>query len=297
MIVEYPILSNKILLVVEDDLDNRMLILNLMQDHAPQTTILSATNGEQALNILRKKSVDLILLDWEMPVMNGIETLVHLQQNKQWKNIPVIMYTGTMVGNYALKQALDVGATDFLRKPADTIELFARISSILHQKEQEQKRIAAEQALSTAQQAFLEKEITLLKEDSTNNLLLLARKNEALQGIKAQCESFQKEKTPPIRTIIRTIDQLLNQDEYWADFMVKFNKMDPSFSKNLLCKHPDLSANEIRVCSLIRFGMDSKDIANLLHISASGIKKSRYRIRKKLALDANDKLDVYIMQL
>jgi|GEM_PF-3216471 len=234
MILDYPILHNKHILVVEDDLDNRMLILKLMQDHAPQTTVLSAINGEQALKILGKKNIDLILLDWEMPVMNGIETLEHLQQKEEWKSIPVVMYTGTMVGNYALKKALDAGAIDFLRKPADTIELFARISSILSQKEQEQKRIIAEQALANAQQTFMQKEIDLLKEDLNNYLLLLARKNEALQNIKEQCQSHQKEQKPSVHSIIRNIDQLLNQDDYWSDFMTKFNKMDPSFSKNLL---------------------------------------------------------------
>lgn len=290
-------LADKVLLVVDDDPANRMTIVDLMLQQMPTMSVLVANHGKQALQIIAKKQVDVVLLDWEMPVLNGLETLQEIQRNNNWKNIPVIMYTGAMTASRNLEQALEQGAVDFLRKPADPIELLARIQSILYQKQLEQERIAIEKELLIAQQDFLQKEVKMIRQELNSNLLLLAHKNKVLLEIKGRCETETENPAILVRHVARHIDKLIVEDNYWEDFMEKFNKTDPLFIKNLLARTPNLSSNEVRVCSLIRFGMNNKDIMNIINISIEGIKKSRYRIRKKLSLETGTSLEKYLMNL
>ena len=282
------------LLVVDDDADNRNYLVQLMLDKASETTVFVAKHGKQALSILGKKAVDLILLDWEMPVMNGGETLQALQQDVYWRYIPVIMYTGAMTSYYNLEEALQNGAVDFLRKPAEPVELLARIRSILRQKQLEEQRRHLEKRMVEQQKEFLEQTVQLLKKETNDYLLLLARKNEVLAEIQLRCTPTHDPPTAFQKTISRFVKQSIREDNYWEDFLEKLNQTDPQFVKRLNSNHPKLSPGEVKVCALLRFGLDNKSIANLLQISNEGIKKSRYRIRKKLLLDKANKLEAYL---
>jgi len=74
---------------------------------------------------------DLIITDWEMPIMNGIEFIKLLKSNEKTHDIPVIMCTGVMTTPENLKTALDAGAVDYIRKPVEKLELMARVNSML----------------------------------------------------------------------------------------------------------------------------------------------------------------------
>ena len=290
-------LEDKILLVVDDDLPNRTLVVDIVLDLLPSMNVLTAKNGEQALYILAKKNVDVILLDWEMPVMDGIETLQELQKKEDWAQIPVIMYTGAMTATHNLQKAFHFGAVDFLRKPADPVELITRIRSVVYQKVLEKNRRVAEQALLKAEQWHLKQEMELLKKELNSHLLLLAHKNKVLNDLKLKCLDKGVDSLKLLHQIARHIGQLVTEDDYWGEFMTKFNKTDPKFIKELLGQWSNLSKGEVRICTLIRFGMESKDIMNLLNVSAEGIKKSRYRIRKKMNLQKEESLEKRLLEL
>ena len=284
-------LEDKVLLVVDDDLPNRTLVVDIVLDLLPSMTVLTAKDGEQALYVLGKKKVAVILLDWEMPVLNGIETLQKLQQHETWAKIPVIMYTGAMTATHNLQKAFHFGAIDFLRKPADPLELVTRIRSVVYQKVLEENRSIAEKVLLETEQRYLKQEMELLRKELSSYLLLLAHKNKVLIDLKARCLEKETDSEKLLQQVARQIGRLITTDDYWGDFMEKFNKTDPKFVKLLLEQWPSLSKGEVRICTLIRFGMQSKDIMNLLNISSEGIKKSRYRIRKKMNLQTEENLE------
>jgi DNA-binding response OmpR family regulator/DNA-binding CsgD family transcriptional regulator len=286
------------LLLVDDDADNRAYLVSLMVEVAPNMSVLVAKHGKQALKILSKKQVDIILLDWEMPEMNGLEFLQVIRQYESWKYIPTIMYTGAMTESLHLRDAMEYGAIDFLRKPAEPIELVARIRAALYQKQLEEQRRIAEQALIKQRNDFLEESNILLRKETNNYLLMLARKNEILLEIQQKCKSNARITVDELsRKIIRFVEQSIREDDYWEAFLTKLNQTDPLFVKQLTKTHPTLTNNEIKVCTLIRFQIDTKSIANLLQVSVDGVKKSRYRIRKKMDLPTSTKLDVYIRSL
>jgi len=115
------------ILVVDDDRFVHMYIENAIETEHHNYEIISAYNGKEACEIALNQEIDLIIMDWEMPVMNGIEALENLKSDPVSADIPVIIITST--GN--LQTAFDAGAIDFLKKPIDRVELLVRVKSSL----------------------------------------------------------------------------------------------------------------------------------------------------------------------
>lgn len=119
------------ILVVDDRPDNLKIIVDYLKESELSLTILKAPNGKIACRIAEKKLPDLIITDWEMPEMNGIETIKYLKSRESTKDIPVIVATGAMTLTENLKTAMEAGAVDYIRKPIDKTELTARVNSML----------------------------------------------------------------------------------------------------------------------------------------------------------------------
>jgi two-component system, chemotaxis family, chemotaxis protein CheY len=93
---------------------------------------VEAENGAEALARLRKHgtSIDLVVLDWNMPVMDGLEVLTKMRSQADFQSIPVLMATSDGVEE-DVKQALKAGASGYLVKPFTAEVLVKRINSIL----------------------------------------------------------------------------------------------------------------------------------------------------------------------
>ena len=87
-------------------------------------------NGEQALKQIKDKHPDLILMDWMLPDLSGVEICKNLKKDKKYNDIPVIMLTAKGEEEDKLR-AFDTGADDYVTKPFSQKELNARIKSLL----------------------------------------------------------------------------------------------------------------------------------------------------------------------
>ena len=117
------------ILVVEDELD----IQNLMCLHLSQGGyhVESAQTGKQAYNMLFERSYHLIILDWMIPEINGLELLKWLRKdNIQHKNIPVLFVTAK-TDPEDIVQGLDAGADDYITKPFDFSVFKARVNNLI----------------------------------------------------------------------------------------------------------------------------------------------------------------------
>ncbi|KYG67020.1 hypothetical protein AZI86_08360 [Bdellovibrio bacteriovorus] len=120
-------LSGKTILVVDDVSDNRLLIERYMQ--ATQAEIILASNGLDAIEITSKNNPDLILMDIQMPEMDGYETVRRIREQGFTK--PIIALTAHAMKEEGEK-CLDAGCTAVLTKPARRQDLMARISEVLN---------------------------------------------------------------------------------------------------------------------------------------------------------------------
>jgi len=122
-------MTNSKLLLVDDEPLNLKLYDKMLKDFNFQ--IITAANGKECLEKVNEHFPDLILLDWNMPVMDGVEALEILKKDVATMDIPVLMITGVMTSSEDLSFAMSIGAIDFLKKPFDKLELSARVRNIL----------------------------------------------------------------------------------------------------------------------------------------------------------------------
>jgi DNA-binding response OmpR family regulator len=116
-----------ILLADDDDILVDLVCYRLQQDGHE---LLVAQNGEEAVELARERKPDLIILDAMMPVLNGIETLRVLRDDRQTKETPIMMLTSRK-GEADVVNALKLGANEYVTKPFRPDELAARVEALL----------------------------------------------------------------------------------------------------------------------------------------------------------------------
>jgi two-component system chemotaxis response regulator CheY len=90
---------------------------------------LESANGKDALEQLQNRQIDLVLLDWNMPELSGIDFLRTVRATEQYKGLPIIMVTSES-SKYNVIEALKSGATDYIIKPVNERMFFEKMSKI-----------------------------------------------------------------------------------------------------------------------------------------------------------------------
>lgn len=116
------------ILIVDDVSDNIKVAMNILKEN--NYNFSYATNGKQALEIIEKKSFDLILLDIMMPELDGFGVIERLKDNPNTKDIPIIFLTAKADID-SMTKGFDFGAVDYITKPFHSSELLARVSTHL----------------------------------------------------------------------------------------------------------------------------------------------------------------------
>ncbi|NJB82148.1 tetratricopeptide repeat protein [Wenyingzhuangia aestuarii] len=155
---------------------------------------------------------------------------------------------------------------------------------LIRKKHATEKKLARERA--RAEVEIKEKELAV-------TALQLMQKDKLLEEIKKGLENVKKDKDDvSVEQIKSTIK--VNATKTWEEFETRFVQVNSSFYESLSHKHPNLSRNELKLCALIKLNFSTKEMAQLLGVSADSINKARYRLRKKLALNRDDNLVAYI---
>lgn len=124
--------SHGTVLVVDDDAALRTLVGQVLR--ASGFTIREAENGRDALATIEAETPDLVLMDWSMPVLDGLETIVALKSKPTTRTIPVVMLTSFSDPGKRIA-AMDAGAQDFITKPFQPHDLVTRVSQFLRWRE------------------------------------------------------------------------------------------------------------------------------------------------------------------
>ena len=120
------------LLIVDDEPQVRKLLETLLRHEGYQT--LTASSGEEALQLVAQQPPDLILLDIMMPGMDGYEVASHLKGDQTTASIPIIMLSALNESS-ARVSGLETGAEEFISKPVERVELWLRVRNLLRLKE------------------------------------------------------------------------------------------------------------------------------------------------------------------
>lgn len=272
------------ILTVDDSIDCLITIFDIVRKELSNYDILQTNNPNEVINIASEKKLDLIITDWMMPGLTGIELIKQIRNNKETAEVPIIIATGVMLSPDNLREALEIGAVDYIRKPIEPIELIARVQSAVLLKE-----------------SF--DEISKQKDELlTKSAVDLVESHEFIDSIGKEISRIKELLKDDTVTAISRMDRLHQNvhnkldGKSWYKFNSAFSSMHENFTKNLTNKFPTITPSEIKLCSLLRLGLSNKEIASVLSQTSNSVKVSRSRLRKKLEIDRNINFEVFLVK-
>ncbi|MDM8557419.1 response regulator [Candidatus Parabeggiatoa sp. HSG14] len=126
------------ILIVDDNKNNLFTLRTLIKEYL-DVHISEADSGLDALKLLMKESVDLIILDVQMPEMDGFETAQAIRSRKKTRHVPIVFLTAAYKAEEFQQKGYAVGAADYLTKPIETPQLISRIQSYIRFIEQDRQ--------------------------------------------------------------------------------------------------------------------------------------------------------------
>ena len=120
------------ILAVDDSATMRRIIKNQLKQ-AGFDQVDEAENGKEALSMLAQGGYDLLITDWNMPEMCGLDLVKEVRKNEASKELPILMVT-TVAGKEEIVIALKAGVNNYMVKPFDTATLRTKISQIIGNK-------------------------------------------------------------------------------------------------------------------------------------------------------------------
>jgi len=273
------------ILIVDDDIATLNIIVDCFEKINSNYVFYRASNGRDALRIALEFCPDLIISDWEMPVMDGLELIEQLQKNDLTRQTPVIMVTGKMISSEHLQAAFKAGATDYIRKPIDQVELIARVHSML--------------ILSDSFKDAIE----LKDRDLINTAMHIVQNNEFNIKLRKKVIDIDRsygDLNPDLKTLLSELKDDISdklKGEAWNQFDMYFKKVHADFFNRLVLYCPSISPADLRLAAFLRLNIPTKDIAAIMFLTIDSVRTARTRLRKKLKLKQDDNLTTFLLSL
>ncbi len=164
----------------------------------------------------------------------------------------------------------------------------------------QRQRLKRQKLESEKKRLEVENELTIKKKELTTHTLHLVQKNDLLDDLSVKLRELKK--SPQVnKTEINHLIQKIKSDKVadkdWDNFKLYFDQVHEDFDNKLRQYFNDLTSNEIRLAALMKMKLSTKEIASILNISPDSVNKARYRLRKKLNMDSEDRLEDFILAL
>jgi len=164
----------------------------------------------------------------------------------------------------------------------------------------QKQRLRRQKLESENRQMEIENELTVKKKELATHTLHLVQKNDLLDDLNSKLKEIKKAANVDKSEISRLIQKIKNDkvaDKDWENFKLYFDQVHEDFDTKLKQYFNDLTSNEIRLAALMKMKLSTKEIASILNISADSVNKARYRLRKKLNMNSDDRLEDFILAL
>jgi len=157
------------------------------------------------------------------------------------------------------------------------------------------KELENEQQLMKLKNEQLSQDVDNKNRELAVSTMSLNSKNELLAFIKEDLKKTSQDDNKNIKSVIRTINDNITEEDSWKVFKEAFDNADKDFLKRIKLLHPLLTPNDLRLCAYLRLNLSSKEIAPLFNISVRSVEIKRYRLRKKMDLQHEIGLVEYIL--
>lgn len=247
--------------------------------------VFSTKNVHTAIEIALGHDIDLIICDWQMPDIQGIDAIAIFRRYEKLKNIPIILVSGILINDENLAEALNAGAADFVRKPIVNVEFIARVKSVL--------------VIFENQKLEIEKK----NKELATHAIYLKKHNATLSSIKKALNALKKPDYAIDNSAIETIDKIIKtinfhtEKDSWKRFAVYFDKIFPNFQTKLTQRFPELLPSELKIAVLLRMNLSTKEISEIISLQENTIKTTRYKLRQKFNLSKGESLHTFLSSL
>lgn len=287
--------ERKVILVADDEPLTFKLIAEFFQDANLPYHILSAPNGNMAYALALTKKPDLIITDWLMPELNGLDLIKHLKADSQTRDIPVIMITGAIFEKDEYNMILAAGAVDCIRKPFVDMELIARVKTALalhdalREIEEHEESIKRFQSELTSCHQELASQVELLIHSKNVQFNFI----ESLEKLKPHLTNEGRAK---FFSMLRQIQRELN-GEMELCIEKDFDRFHSGLYNFLEKNCPTITKNEKRLCAYLKMNHGASEIAKLTSKSLNSINVAFARLRAKLQLPSSKDLRSFLMEM
>lgn len=150
-------------------------------------------------------------------------------------------------------------------------------------------------------QQKLNYELEVKSKELSRTMLIIIQKNRLLEELKVKLkEAVRNPKELNLdyfRSVLRIINSRFNTQKEWKEFDAHFDIVHRDFVKILKSRFPNLTNNDLRLCTLYRVNTSTREISETMAISLESLKKSRYRLRKKLLLNPDEDLTEFLINI
>ncbi|SFV55051.1 response regulator receiver domain protein (CheY-like) [hydrothermal vent metagenome] len=226
-------LGNLDLLIVDDDPFNRQLVVSLLEK-IESIHFIEAENGKEALEVLEKHHIDMVLLDLHMPIMDGYETLKLIKHESKYDFIPVLIVT---TDEQEMNKLYSLGADDFISKPFKLSELESRIYA--HIEKAQYRKKYNELSANKIQKTFI--------------------------------ESKEYEEKQQIKKVSQATEEIDSQKNYNLDFIEKSQK-EIFYSMAKMLSYKNKNVDDIKIVAMLSKALSllmgyDKEQANTIYYS------------------------------
>ncbi|MGF7168367.1 DNA-binding response OmpR family regulator [Sphingobium xanthum] len=281
-------------LVVDDEPDSLRMLTAILE--RAEMSVLVATSGEAALELLNNIVPDLILMDAVMPGMDGFETTQKIKSRPATASIPVIFMTGLTESEHVV-EAFEVGGVDYVRKPVDLKELLARV----------RVHMAQGRAVHASITSLDATDRLILATDAQGRLLWCTPRAE--KAIARMSPGWQRDQAALPGEIRSQIERLLSKEEaggsvrvkqvkgdgelemvvvahYREDeVLIRLSEVDPDQDLARLQDRLPLTHREAEVLLWVSYGKPNRVISDVLQISPRTVTKHLERIFDKIGVE------------
>jgi len=287
------------ILVVDDQPEYLKTYASLFFEEQVPYKIISAIDGSMAIDLARSEHPDVIIMDWQMPGMDGLTALKQLKKDPELHDIPVIIASGIMLKSQDLKNALEAGASDYIRKPVDRAELLARTHSHIRLASYIKAIREKEKALNSERNIridMLSESALMLSGQWGEMIRVFIGEHEKMIAAIGKLRAKGNSGEEIVEYLLQAITQNQQAFKHYLEAGQQQEKED-HYIRRLLTKHPTLLPSEVELCLLLKKNLSSKEIASLTFKAPNTIKVARSRIRQKLNLDKKSNLFKYLNSL
>jgi ligand-binding sensor domain-containing protein/DNA-binding CsgD family transcriptional regulator len=180
--------------------------------------------------------------------------------------------------------------------------LFLKVKNIKAQREKD-RYIKEQVSLRELEHAHyheekLQKELKMKDQELSGLAMKVIYKNEKLTELKEKVSGVRGVASDRVSKKLSDVLEFINKeldDDNWDDFEFRFDQAHDDFIKKLKGDYPELTSKDLKICAYLKMNLTSKEIANLLNMTVRGVENARYRVRKRMRLDASVHLTEWLL--